>query len=381
MDYESDKDYHAARTVSLDTLRSYLDANGWTLVKTPRPDVDAYKRSSEEGRRGVILVPKVENERRIPAILDAARKLAEFEGRDYMAALYSLQTFFYDRVQCRLISPSSEDGALTLNVAVAFVRRLATLLSTSVKDVVCPEFVHKRISSTEITDLLNAAKFGQTERGSFVVNIYVPLQGDDSKGSSSLSFERRVFRRSLEHLMVSINRATSSIDSGDPDAFLRENASSEVVTSANLLEAIDNARVVDDSELDVSVSWSGRIPVDSSVPSSARVAKRHSSTLWNWAAQYRPKNEKKSMSEFIAKVTGVTVEDRDDADRPCGVATFCIINSDEPFDAQARLTTEQFRIATECLMTDRSVAFLGVCERSRSKSTISNISDLKVVIP
>lgn len=379
MEYTNDPDYVLASKISLEKTRAYLAANGWRIVKTPRRDVDTYLRPKEEKYNNFIIVPKQDGDRTVPAILDVARKLQDYEKRDLMDVLYSLQSSSHDRVQCRLISSTNEDGTVPLSSAIVFVKQIAAVFSAALKDVIQSEFVHKKVASSEITELLNSAKFGQTERGSFIANIYLPL-GQSSDAELFEDARSNLFRRSLEHLMKSLSQATTYIDEGRFDDFIKANTEAEIKTSANLLEAVDNARVGDDSDLEISVNWSFELPVDSSVPSRVHIKKEHSQTLWKWASHYRPMEQQMPKSEFIAKVIGLRLDNYDKSGRLEGFATLRIID-EEDFEAQAYLNADEFLLANECFMNNRLCSFLGECERSRNKAIIKSISDFKVIEP
>ena len=253
------------------------------------------------------------------------------------------------------------------------------MFSAALKDVVKSEFVHKALSASQIKELLNVARFGQTECGSFIVNVYIPL-GQSTDAELFTNTRSYLFRKSLIHLMTSLSQAISCIDEGNPDMFIQKNLEAEIKTSVNLLEAVDNVRVGEDSELEVSVNWSHELPVPSNVPSRFNIKKEHSQTIWNWSAQYRPKEKQMSTDEFTAKVISMEIEDWDKSERPEGTVTFLILDN-ENYEAQATLNADDFRLANDCFINNHPCVFRGVCERSRNKAIISSISSFRVFTP
>lgn len=380
MSYEKNLDYIAAGNVTISALRSYLVANNWIQADSEREDVNFYCRPEEDEFEGAIFVPKDPDDRPRQFVLDAARKLAKYERRNVLDILDSLQKFSFDRVRCRLISPSVADGIIPLGSVVDFVEKISRLLSTAVKDVVQPELVHQKISSAEITELLNNAQFGQTERGSFIVNIFVPIERDKDSDRFK-EVQDHTFRRSLEHLMTSLDLATRCIDDGSPERFLEENSDNKTITSVNLLEYADNARIGDDSDLEISVNWSSKLEVSDNVPNQIRVKKEHSPFFWRWVSTYRPQSKKISeKEEFVAKIIELKVEDSDSENRPSGTVVLRVVNEDEIFDAKVYLQSSDFHVALDCVSKSRCVVFRGRCERLRNKAEITQVSDFRAVV-
>lgn len=381
MNFSEDKDVVAAEKVSFETLRAYLRAKGWRVVASPRHDVETFAQLEGDNIVEVIQLPPGESDRHVAYVLDAARAIANFEGTSLDDALQTLKVFGRDRVSCRLASASVEDGTVPLGDAVSFLANISKIFSAAVKDVVRPESYHKKVVSSEINELMDSARFGQTERGSFVVNVFMPL-GMSSDADRPESERGHVFRKGLTHLMKSLTMATQAVEAGAPELFLEQNARADVAASANLLEATDNARVADDSELEFSVEWSPTLPVGADVPSHVRVAKEHSASFWKWSKAYRPQVKEPYASEFLAKVVGLVAQDRDEDGRPSGIATLRIVgedDNDDVFEASALLNAADFLVANGALMSNSFVAFHGKCERARKKATIEELSKFRVV--
>ena len=175
MNVSEDKDVVAAEKVSFETLRAYLRAKGWRVVESLRHDVETFAQLEGDNIVEAIQLPPGESDRHVAYVLDAARAIANFEGTSLDDALQALKVFGRDRVSCRLASASVEDGTVPLGDAVSFLANISKIFSAAVKDVVRPESYHKKVVSSEINELMDSARFGQTERGSFVVNVFMPL--------------------------------------------------------------------------------------------------------------------------------------------------------------------------------------------------------------
>ncbi len=379
MTEKEDYEVASAEMISFDAIRSYVCTKSWENVSTSRQDVEVFAQFDDERIIESFQLPKSDTDRHVAFVLDAARAIARFERKRLDETLRFLSTLDYDVVKCRLISQDVKDGSVPLGEAVDFVAKACKLISVAVKDVVSPDdLYHQRIRSTEIDELSRRARFGQTDRGSFVINLYLPL-GTSSDDELFVSVRRNVFRKSLIHLMETLDHATKLIDNRTPDLFLEENSNAEIKASANLFVATDEARVSDDSELEISVNWSPKLPIDSNVPSRILVSERHSTSFWEWNKVYQPKMKETTSSEFLAKVISVAVQDRDENKRPSGIAIFQIIGNDEIYEASSFLNSDDFNTANECLMNDHFVAFRGKCERSRKKATIVEISNFRTL--
>ena len=111
------------------------------------------------------------------------------------------------------------------------------ILKSAVKDIETPEKEHKRLWGKSIKKLMDSAQFGQTKKGSFVFNIYVPVVEDN---------ELNLYRKVVIHILDSFASLT--------DEKWNKKA------SVNLYRSLCQMDLWEDMVIDIAVKWSPLFP-------------------------------------------------------------------------------------------------------------------------
>ena len=151
---------------------------------------------------------------------------------------------------------------MTLNDGVDLIRGAREMLLSVACSLGEPQAVYRAGASREAAELLKRVRLSQTEQGSFVVTLLMPvvpprmpLLFPDPEDRHAPT-ERRVTRRLVEALTAA-RRATEQLAAGDARAFGGAVANG---VSANLCDAL--VRLIEPfPTLDVGVSWARTRPV------------------------------------------------------------------------------------------------------------------------
>lgn len=365
---------------ALEAARRYLKAEGWISYDKYWDDIVVFRRPEEENRPyDEIVLPKIVNASFGLHLKEAARRLALWSNQTEESCLFRMLNPDVDRIRCRLDSPELELGTTPMFMIQGFVDSVIDVLKAAVLDVAKPELWHKRLRSADIDKMMRQAKFGQTERGSFVLNLFIPIQDADE----SNQFEEtrsRLWRRGVVHLTTVLNDAISAIESGTPESFENNNKESRQ-TSANLIEAIDAAVIGDDASLELSVDWAPTLPVDESTPSIVVIKKSYSNSFHEWARSFRPVERDREKARFVATIRSLQGSQRDDSDRPYGEVSLWIFNQDEEknYEAKAFLNADQYDEALNAHKGNNYVSFDGICQWNGSKARLESIENLRIV--
>ncbi len=366
-----------ADRVDAKSVGRLLCAQGWEEFREFWDDAVVYRRPASENSFAEILLPKKRGDDYALRLLNAARSLAEYEHRSVEAVLFDWKNPEVDRVRCRIASPQTLYGSASLKKTQEFLAGLVSTLRVAVKDATTPAPFHKRVRSAEIDELLETAEFGQTERGSFVVNIYAPL-GSIKDAERFEATRGYIFRSALEGLMRTLNAAVASVEDGSGADFLNRDENRNV--SGNLFDALADASGDDtDATLDICVDWSPLLPVSKDVPSSARITRECVEYFRTWARERRPKDKNALRREFIGQVRELAGEERDDDDRPFGDVALLIFDEERNFEARARLNSDEYETALDSHRWNRYVAFNGECVWEKGKAAIVDTENFRAI--
>ena len=165
----------------------------------------------------------------------------------------------FDLVRVRL-QDTSGDGSVPVDVGAGLFQESRNLLLAAACSASRPQRAFRAGRNQQAIKYMNAVRFGQTEIGSFVVNVLSPVppnlvgQADLITGLPAEPFARKAVR-SLVSGLRSAKEAIALVDHGDDITAFEQKVSLGV--SANLCDAVANLLDYDNQQsLDVSVSWS-----------------------------------------------------------------------------------------------------------------------------
>ena len=248
--YVSDID--SLSTVTPSALYAYLASKGWQRTEPYGKVGHIY---ILEGETPELLVPAS------PAFADYALRLSQIleilssvEERESRAVLRDLSMADVDLVRVR-VPEAMTDGSMPIDRGVTLVRESRNMLLAAACSATRPQRVFRMGSNKKAVQYLKTVRLGQTDQGSFVVNLILPaprwprVRGDHWGPRLNEPFETRVM-----HMLASGLRAVRrGVDSVNRGFGIFEESVQEGV-SANLCDALSSL-LQDLEALDLSVCW------------------------------------------------------------------------------------------------------------------------------
>ena len=244
-----------AETVNPLGVHAYLAANGWIRTGPYRGDMaDIY--CLRDDRHQTVLVPASATfADYVTRIVQLAVILGRVENRRETAVLADLSLADVDLIRIRL--PETLDhSSIPLSAGVDLLQESRKLLLAAACSASRPQRMFRAGRHQQAAAYVDKVRLGQTEPGSFVLNMLAPIspslmKSDPTQLSLLDPFERRATRMLVSGLRAA-REATVRVNRGDGIGAFEERVGKGV--SANLCEAAAN--LVDTGKgLDVSVSW------------------------------------------------------------------------------------------------------------------------------
>ena len=219
-------------------LELYLLSTGWIENGSISDKAKVWHRPEEKNFDLEILQPVNEDLKDYSQRLyEAIHNLSEYENRSPLKVISDLKNFDSDIVKIRVISPDVDGGAIPIDDGVLLFEKAKELLVSSTLST----FKKKRFFSGSwpavVKEFMNTLRFGQTERGSYIVNVIAPVSHFSEKElpEADCSITRSIsnnLARSLGATMVALENYEKT-----NDLISFEGAVSSGV-SANLCDAI-----------------------------------------------------------------------------------------------------------------------------------------------
>ena len=252
-------DATALKEVTPGGLAAYARSAGWTKAERYGNAADVWNGES----RPEIVLPRTDLLGDYASVVSRLIGIfAEVGGSDEVATLRNLLEADHDVVRVRAMEGAAK-GSVALDSGVEIVSHAREmLLAAACATVGDPQPVYRAGANREAADFVRSVRLGQTEHGSFVVTLMVPVPPaiqpplDESwEGLEPLS--RRILRRLVEALMAS-REAAELWNSGAGHHSFEEAVATGV--SANLCDAVAGL-IQRTNQLEVSVTWAmNRVP-------------------------------------------------------------------------------------------------------------------------
>lgn len=224
---------------------AYLRARDWTHEGGFR-DVESYWRFAERGQELVLpLQPEFgDYALRMSQVVDS---LAGLEERSSWHVLRDLLTANMDVVSLSVNNDGAEDGSISLPRGVELFENARTMLVSVARSVVQPRPSFLGGPPAEVTRYVKGVRVGQSERGSYVVNLLSPVaatrrsQPDDDQIFDDRDYQGDAhFARSVIDMLEKALRSTEeATEQSKIDATYRAFVNGVYSgVSANLCEAL-----------------------------------------------------------------------------------------------------------------------------------------------
>ncbi|MDO4571642.1 MAG: hypothetical protein Q4D38_14770 [Planctomycetia bacterium] len=369
-----------AADISLYNAKKYLRATGWVQREDFLPKTTIFGRTEPECPFDEVELPKTEEDPwYAQTLLSASERLAKFEQREIMDVMQDLTDPNLDRIRFRIIAKDVELGSVELDLVKSLFQGISAVCLTAIKDLEAPAILHSRVDNKTIQQMQRYARFGQTEHGSFTVNILIPF-GIPETSDDSILFEdvqKTTFRDGIRNMMQSVARVQETILEGNMDEFVRENSKSPFV-SANMLAAFAQIDLWEDTELEISAQWSPLVPCENMQMRLRKPTLMHFDSLARKLQTLgKDKRNRLTFSGYVMQLLG---GEEDEMGLQVGdVKIKALSNEGDDVQTTIRLDSrEWYDIAMQSHREKRLVMFTGDLVNIKTSNVILNVREFRL---
>jgi len=253
------RDSDAFQSLPPREVAAYLRGRGWNEV-------------SRLGAKGSVWVLRTDDQDEYELLLPLDRSLRDFkvrmsevlttleqaEQRSQLEILQDLSTVAGDLVRIRLDRLDVHNGTIPLDVGVKLIESVRDLVAAAACAAVAPKPYYQARRPSQVVEYMQKVRLGQTQQGSYVVNVLSRVPPEVAVGQMQLPFatppedpyERKVTMTLASGLAV----ARGTIDSYSSIADVQQIVAHGV--SSNLCEALAAiGRDESAQEVDISFAW------------------------------------------------------------------------------------------------------------------------------
>lgn len=251
-------------------VQMHLISTGWRLLRT-HDEVARYVPPNES--RGTVVVDLLLDTTYadyVPRMAELVNALAAWERRSAMQVLDDLLCPPSDVWRFRFIAPTFEGGSMQIDDAIRIRYASRQLLLSAAHATIEQRAHYPRMTVAQATELLASCREGQTERGSYISRLLVPVPPEvqwdlpqPEVAESTEPYPRRVTRT----MMTALNGVAEAVHAGATEKLLQL---VDLGVSANFLASLADIapRSSGTATVELSVAWSRSRRPPSGLPTS-----------------------------------------------------------------------------------------------------------------
>jgi hypothetical protein len=159
---------------STEQVEAYLQSQNWHLDGKLRNVATIWHRQIELDAE--VLVPLSFAKDFRQRLRDALASIATFEDRPARDVLADIKRMFSNVITVRVIHADTDGGTIPINDGVLLIAKAKDLLTAAAQSVFAKRKHYTSGAPKEAKDYLDTLLLGQTEVGSYVVNVIAPVQ-------------------------------------------------------------------------------------------------------------------------------------------------------------------------------------------------------------
>ncbi|MFT3955742.1 MAG: hypothetical protein QM722_15550 [Piscinibacter sp.] len=160
--------------VSVEQIQAYLQSKEWFQDGKIRSVATIWHRHQDEDAEVVLPFSYAKDFRQ--RIRDALSSIASFENRAPTDVLNEVKQLFANVIAIRVIAEDTDGGTIPINDGVLLITKAKDLLSAAARSLYVKKKQFTRGAPKEAKEYLETLLLGQTEVGSYVVNVIAPVQ-------------------------------------------------------------------------------------------------------------------------------------------------------------------------------------------------------------
>ncbi|WP_345858293.1 hypothetical protein [Shewanella algae] len=165
-----------AVSVSPKNLEGYLSAKGWVVEGEVFGQAKIWHRPEHDFYEYEVIQPKsMEVSGYIQRVVDAINEIASFESRQPDIVLKEIESFYSDSVKIRVVHSDVEEGTIPIEDGVLLIEKSRDLLAATTLSTFSKKAYFTGQRNTEAQNFIKQLRLGQTEVGSFIVNLIAPI--------------------------------------------------------------------------------------------------------------------------------------------------------------------------------------------------------------
>jgi hypothetical protein len=374
----------AIKDLSPSGLRDFVKSLGWQSLPDGLVDRLYVMHHAAAPRRQIVIPMDQDAPDYAEACELALSKLADLQGMKLADLIQLAAISRDDSIYYRVTSNASFDDGLPLSFAASLLMGAEQILLASACTVLRPQTHHPRLHRAEAAQLAGHARFGHTERGSFVVRVSCPVDAMETPFVHDLAHANESFVRMT--MLTARNGVRQLVRAIEEDTLSRfvdsQRAAVSPLVSSNLCEALTRLHNDDvHNNIDMSFRWATTValPQDAGTGESIRIRSDYFGRIDDVRQELRAV-ERDREDVFIGTVEHLNGEFDIEGNRAGEIVVALLLREGEIIKARVVLDQEQYARAVTAHLDDRAlVRIAGRLRPGRQPRTMTDVTSFILI--
>ena len=259
---------------------------------------------SPDGEYSALLPPKdMSDYYRIMS--DSIREIADYEHKTIDEFVNKLLNPSYDIMKWRIASNATNGGRIPFFDMTDAIDRIKDMMATVCLDTMTPQKFHNMLYTPEVKKHLEGYSFGQTEIGSYIINLLCPL-GNYEYVLFNEEDELPLNRIININLLSSVNQIQEDLKKDNRAKFDEDVDAGKY--SINFLDSLSEMYIqTKDVEMNITADWNTRIINPAGFDLSTVILQpRCCDDVQAIAEKYRPRKEQNTQKTYYGKISEIS---------------------------------------------------------------------------
>ena len=291
--------------IDTDTLREALRYLDWHELPAIRGGL-VRQFVSPDGEYSALLPPKEFSD--YSRILnDSIQEIAAYEHKTIEEFLNKLLNPSYDIMKWRIASIDTNKGRIPFFAMTDAIDRIKDMMATVCLDTISPQRYHSMLYTADVKKHLEGYSFGQTEMGSYIINLLCPLGNYEYvlfNPAEELPLNRKINIR----LLSLVNDIQTDLEHNNKIKFDEDVDAGKY--SVNFLDSLSEMYIqTKDVEMNITADWNKKIdnPVGFDLTTVSLMPK-FCDDVQAVAEKYRPHKEQNIQKTYYGKISDISAK-------------------------------------------------------------------------
>ncbi len=289
--------------INTDTLREVLRYLDWRELPAIRGGA-VHQFMSPDGEYSALLPPS-EYSDYYRILSDSIQEIAAYEHKTIEEFVNKLLNPSYDIMKWRIASIDTNKGRIPFFAMTDAIDRIKDMMATVCLDTLSPQKYHNMLYTAEVKKHLEGYSFGQTEIGSYIINLLCPLGNYEYvlfNPEEELPLNRKINIR----LLSSVNDIQTDLEHNNRIKFDEDVDAGKY--SVNFLDSLSEMYIqTKDVEMNITADWNPKIDNPAGFDlSTVKLMSRFCDDVQLVAEKYRPQKEQNTQKTYYGKISDIS---------------------------------------------------------------------------